>query len=135
MTIWLKSVRHRIALSLKQHPLVYDAARYLSRAFDRSRQYYFLSDIFKTSPAISILQVGANDGMRDDPIREFIVFNSKCTAWLVEPIPALQKALRLNYRRAINSGRVRILPYAISQDQEALSLYQVKNSHASHLPD
>lgn len=135
LTLQLKSARHRIALALKRHPLAYDLARYVSRAWDRSREYYFFLDIFSAFKAISILQIGANDGVRDDPIREFIVFNSKCTAWLVEPIPALQKELLFNYRHAIKKNRIKILPYAISQDHTVLSLYQIKGSYVERLPD
>lgn len=131
----LKRIKHRIALVLKQHPLAYDVTKYFSRTWDRNRQYHFLLDIFRVSKAITILQVGANDGMRDDPIREFIVFNPKCTAWLVEPIPAMQKALHFNYRREIKQNRVKILPYAISQNQASLALFQVKSSYADELPD
>lgn len=132
---FLRRLRHEVALRAKEIPLAYDLIRLLSRAWDGSEQYYFLLDVFRASKEISILQVGANDGIRDDPIREFIVFNPNCKAWLVEPIPMMQKELCKNYSRLVDKKRLSIIPYAISHSRKTLELYQVSSSRAAKIPD
>jgi len=44
-----------------------------------------------------LLQIGANDGIQDDPIRDYILKN-KVTAHLLEPIPIFYKQLCENYK-------------------------------------
>lgn len=48
------------------------------------------------SPALNFVQIGANDGVRQDPIRE-IVLKYKLPGLLVEPIPDFFDRLQANY--------------------------------------
>ncbi len=51
---------------------------------------------------VSFIQIGANDGLRWDPIRKFVV-RDKWKGVFVEPIPDIFKMLENNYRYIKNS--------------------------------
>ena len=50
----------------------------------------------KVYPAATLVQIGANDGIVDDPLREFLL-RGLWRGVLVEPVPYLFERLRRNY--------------------------------------
>jgi FkbM family methyltransferase len=52
--------------------------------------------VFSNIKGLSFIQIGANDGVRGDPIREKVL-NHAWTGLLVEPVPALFEQLKKNY--------------------------------------
>ncbi|MCB1079074.1 MAG: FkbM family methyltransferase [Verrucomicrobiae bacterium] len=48
---------------------------------------------------IIVVQIGANDGLHDDPIRHFILHRG-WEGLLIEPVPSIFKSLRANYANA-----------------------------------
>jgi len=73
----------------------------LSRQILRRKDpvYNFFDDYSKRyGSAIKFLQIGANDGLRNDPIREHILRN-QWDGVLVEPIPGIFEILVNNYNK------------------------------------
>ena len=60
-----------------------------------------------------VLQIGANDGIQDDPLHQFIL-NNKCEAHLLEPVPRYFKDLVKNYKKAkyVNCHNCAIAEYS-----------------------
>lgn len=59
--------------------------------------YQVLNNFFNKNPAATFIQIGANDGMTNDPFREFIIRKS-VRGVLVEPIPFAFIELKRNYQ-------------------------------------
>jgi FkbM family methyltransferase len=94
---------HDITRSLKSNVrsmtrrLGYDIIRYVEqpqRPFDLLR--LIVSHRVATSGPFRFVQIGANDGMMDDPMRHLIL-EFGLTGLLVEPLPDLCSRLRANY--------------------------------------
>jgi FkbM family methyltransferase len=79
---WLGQQRHRLAERLRPQPQ--RKLRFLLAAFARAY------------PHASFVQIGANDGILEDPLREFVLANP-WNGILVEPVPYLFERLRRNY--------------------------------------
>ena len=93
-----------------------------------------LSELFIQNEINSIIQIGANDGVRFDELNEFInTYKTECL--LVEPIKDNFIKLREKYN---NSKFVKLENSAISIDGEISFLYKVeKNSlslYGNHIP-
>lgn len=131
----LKHVRHQYVQFIKKFPRLYDISRSLSRVFERDEVYVFLRHFSKQYKNINLLQIGANDGLRNDPIREFIVSNRHWRGVLVEPIPYLMQHLQRNYAYTNSNGRLCFENVAISPHQEFLYLWKIKDIEISHFPD
>jgi FkbM family methyltransferase len=132
---FLRKARHKASLAAKKSPILYDILRRLSRFGEQDALYLFLREFASYNSKASVLQLGANDGIRDDPIREFVIWNSGWHAYLVEPLPDQVRDLRRNYRRQIQTGRVTIIPTAIAKSPEPITLYRVKRSEMHRFHD
>jgi FkbM family methyltransferase len=77
----------------------------------------------------AILQIGANDGLMDDPIHEVVV-ELKLPALLVEPLPDMFEQLKRNYE---GHPDIRFENCAIGGRGGIADLYRVKGD-ATHLP-
>ncbi len=77
----------------------------------------------------AIIQIGANDGVMDDPVRQAIL-NLNLPALLVEPLPDIVEKLKSNY-----AGRrfVRLENVAISTTSGEAEIFRV-SAQAHHLP-
>jgi FkbM family methyltransferase len=85
---------------IKEHPLLYDnlikLKRYLGLGV-KSQIFSALDDFSKSHKRrIKFIQIGANDGLRNDPIREFII-RDNWSGLLVEPLPYAFNELKRNY--------------------------------------
>jgi len=69
-----------------------------------------------------LVQVGANDGVRADPIRQFIRMKP-CRALLAEPLPDMVEALQSSY--SATSG-VTICQMAVHDNMRSLTMYGVR---------
>jgi FkbM family methyltransferase len=83
-----------------------------------------------TGDSTTLLQIGANDGVRKDPVRELIK-RYNLSAILVEPIPHLFEALINNY-----SGypKIRFENVAVSSKAGTALIYRI-DPHAKEFPD
>jgi FkbM family methyltransferase len=73
------------------------------------------------NPNPFLLQIGANDGLRDDPVHE-IIRQRKLPALLIEPIPSFFADLQINYA---DCPQVRFANYAIGAGNGVQQLYQI----------
>ena len=71
-----------------------------------------------------VLQIGANDGVRADPIRRFVV-NHKWRGLLIEPLPVVFEELKQNYA---GLSRVALRNIAIAEGDGHLPFYVPQKS-------
>jgi FkbM family methyltransferase len=82
---------------------------------------------------LTYVQVGANDGVRFDPIHNFVRANRhRITGVVVEPLPDLFEVLRRNYR---DCPGVVAVNAAIHNEKRRATLYRVDPRRAVGLPD
>jgi FkbM family methyltransferase len=79
---------------------------------------------FSNKDNISILQIGANDGISADPIYDLIKNNKKINAYLVEPQKDAFNVLTTNYSDILSENRINLLNYAITNKNEQIKLYK-----------
>jgi FkbM family methyltransferase len=94
--------------------VLYDAARTLERALGiRTPISRFLSAFSRAHQGrVNFIQIGANDGLRNDPVREFVI-HQQWSGVLVEPLPGIFELLQRNYRR-VAPGRLAFANTAIA---------------------
>ena len=92
---------------------------------DECRRY--LRDIVKSRPQFSILQVGAFDGVSNDPVHELILTFPHVRAVLLEPQPTPYAALRRLWQ---DDPRVATIQAALGAACGERRLYVIAESHA-----
>lgn len=78
----------------------------------------------------SLLQIGANDGVRFDPVR-YSIIKHNLSAVLVEPLPDLFRQLQSNYA---DQPKIKFENVAVSNFSGEAELFRIKNN-MNHLPD
>lgn len=118
--------------TLKASSRLFDAVKRASRlAGVRSPLYRRLNAEPRLRRSIRFIQVGANDGISYDPIREFII-RYGWTGIVIEPIPSICALLQRNYRAY---PAVRALNCAVSYGQrESLTIYSVAAASLGRFP-
>lgn len=84
---------------VRNHPALYDRARRLKRvlAHRADPSYEALARFSRARDGrVNFVQIGANDGLRNDPLRPFIV-GEDWRGVLVEPLPTVFPLLKRNY--------------------------------------
>ncbi|MCD6051977.1 MAG: methyltransferase FkbM family, partial [Verrucomicrobia bacterium] len=120
------SNRAKLSWALKRHPRLFDAIRSASRSIgSRSPVYDKLAAFFRAHSGGTFVQIGANDGISNDPIREFIVDNEQWRGAFVEPMPYLLEQCRHNYR-SCQPGRFRFINAAVSNITGQLEMWRFK---------
>jgi FkbM family methyltransferase len=116
-------------LLLKKVPVLYDLKTAVGhRLSGNDAPLHRLLDRYTRSKQapVTFLQVGANDGLWNDPLRYFVV-SSGWRGVLVEPLPEAFAALRKNYRR--QRRRLHFLRSAVSPaGRSSIELYRVDPS-------
>lgn len=121
---------------VKKWPIVHDKFKRLQRLLGiRNNLVAWLDDFSKQRSEVIFVQVGANDGIRDDPVREYIVRNSKWRGLLIEPIPSLFAELKRNYKYCNSNDRLVFENIAISDHVGTLRLWRLMESQYSKYPD
>jgi FkbM family methyltransferase len=119
---------------VKQFPRLFDAARRVSRLLGyRSDVYQHLSAHFGRAGEVTFLQIGANDGITTDPIREFVVSSDRWKGVLVEPQPDMFAQCVGNYRYC-NHGQLHFLQAAVSDTPGSLELWKIQDRHLPEFP-
>jgi len=119
--------------TIRSSPRLFDALKRVKRAVrhEPDPAYAFFSRYSRMrGNRINFLQIGANDGMRNDPFREFIVGGWR--GILVEPIPQAFALLRSNY--AYVADRLVFLNAAVTRDDGSLVLYTFDQKFLAGLP-
>lgn len=89
---------------LLYHPPLFDFAKRWQRRFlGFPEDQLFLIKAAKSSQIKTVMQIGANDGIRNDPVRELVV-NCGLDGIFVEPDPAAFSELKRSYSHLINRG-------------------------------
>ena len=80
----------------------------------------FLRNLFSSGDVRSVVQIGANDGIQNDPLRQYLVAPGNYHATLVEPIPFYIESLRNLYA---NRRDVRIVQAAVGSIESQKKLF------------
>lgn len=99
---------------LRRSPLLYDSAKTAKRALGITTPVSRFLRRFSIAHdrRINFVQIGASDGLRRDPVREFVVGHG-WSGLLVEPLPGVFELLKRNYRR-VAEGRLTFVNAAIA---------------------
>ena len=125
------SQRQRAIAWLRTHPRLFDITKKVSRvAGATNRVYEFLKDFTLQYPRCKFLQIGSNDGLMVDPLREFIVWND-WNGILVEPVPRVFECLKKNYRHLTGLQFVNV---AISDSVGSLRIWSIREDALKQLP-
>lgn len=76
-----------------------------------------------------IIQVGSNDGISNDHLRDFIK-DTACNVYLIEPLPFLVKKLRELYK---DHGNVKVLEFAILPKVDIAPFYHLNTISAKEM--
>jgi FkbM family methyltransferase len=87
---------------------------------------YLVRDQLKKKSGLFFVQVGANDGFLDDPLRSLII-EHRLPGLLIEPLPDLFDKLRLNYK---DQSQLLYENIAISAAEGTIAMYRVKSDAA-----
>lgn len=121
----------------KSRPSFYDKLNYFRRLmrFREGRLYSFL-DAYSQSKGrdVSFVQIGANDGLRNDPVREFVV-RDHWHGILVEPLPEAFQMLVNNYRYLKNDDLIFENCAIHSSTENALEIFTYSDEYLRGLPD
>ena len=86
----------RVSDLVKQFPLVHRALRRVYCVF-RPGIRFRMEKAFRSEKDIFVLKIGANDGVKNDPIGDYLLSDSRYRGVLVEPIPHYACLLKNNY--------------------------------------
>ena len=119
---------------LKTRPRLYDWYIRMKRLRGRKRSSFDFFDTFskESGHPVSFVQIGANDGLRNDPIREFIV-RDRWTGILIEPLPTAFIELKRNYHY-LKNPYLFFVNAAISNEGGHLSFWTFKEAFLAGLP-
>jgi FkbM family methyltransferase len=117
---------------LRARPRLYDTVRRFDLRWPPSRTFF--SDFSRSRGGnVTFLQIGANDGLRNDPIREFVV-RQRWSGIFVEPLPNVFQLLQENYRHVLGSKLVFVNAAISSTDGDHLSFWTFQDDFLRNLP-
>lgn len=108
---------------VKSRPRLYDLLKRLKSSLRiRNPSYAFFHELSRlNNNKVRFIQIGASDGLRSDPIREFVL-RYEWVGILVEPLPSVFCELKKNYESY--ASRLTFINAAISySNSEAISFW------------
>lgn len=132
----LKKLRRCVADFFRARPALYDIARQarLRLIGPRSQIGRQLDQYTRTKAGnLTFLQIGASDGLRNDPLRDFVV-RDRWSGVFVEPLPDVFPLLKKNYARLAARGNLRFVNAAVSSRSASLPFYTFSNTFLSKKP-
>lgn len=121
---------------LKSFPRVFDFAKRLRRLLGvrQDKLYLALNAYASNRPGdITFIQIGANDGLHNDPVREFAL-SGRWSGLMVEPLPGAFRRLILNYSYR-KDLRVSFINCAVSDGSgRPLELFTFEDAFLASLP-
>lgn len=106
---------------LKRFPLVHKGLRRVYCLF-RPGIRFWVEKTFRERSDISVLKIGANDGVKDDPIGDYLLSDRRYHGVLVEPVPYYARLLADNFAL---TARFSIEQVAVSQSSGHMRMYYV----------
>lgn len=102
----------------------------------KANNFLFLDSLLNKLVAkngkVNFIQIGGNDGINDDPLHWFIVWNkAKISGVILEPVQDYFKELEQNYS---NYPNIETLNLAIHNTETEMIINRVNPDHASVLP-
>ena len=126
---------NRIKGLLRSRPLLYDLAIPVKRALGwKTPSYDFFNQFSQMhNRSVNFIQIGANDGLRNDPIREFVVRDGWAGIF-VEPLPEVFTQLKKNYHRVRASHLVFVNAAISRSNSESISFWTFDDRFLAALP-
>lgn len=121
---------------IKTRPHLYDIMKRTKRQiFPESDPIFEFFDEFSKSRnrKVSFIQIGASDGLRNDPIREFVI-RDRWSGIFVEPLPAVFELLKANYAYSKNPNLVFVNAAISSSDLDTVSFWTFDDAALTNLP-
>lgn len=115
------SIALKASNSLKKFPAIHNIARRIYCVF-RPGLRFQVEQAFRKYDDVFVLKIGANDGVENDPLAEFLMNDSRYRGLLVEPIPFYARMLSANYE---GTGRFKIEQAAIAAQEGETAMYYV----------
>ena len=106
---------------LKRFPLVHKGLRRVYCLF-RPGIRFWVEKTFRERSDIFVLKIGANDGVKDDPIADYLLSDSRYHGVLVEPVPYYARLLGDNFDI---TARFSIEQAAISHSSGQMKMYYI----------
>ncbi len=125
----LPSFAVRVSELVKQFPLLHKGLRRIYCLFHPGIRFR-IEQTFRYQRDIFVLKIGANDGMTNDPIGDYLLSDSRYHGVLVEPVPHYARMLAHNFAP---TGRFSIEQVAVSQSSGETKVYYVAENAADLL--
>src|SRR6266480_212380 len=119
----------RVSEFVKQFPLLHKGLRRAYCLFHPGIRFH-VEETFRCQRDIFVLKIGANDGMTNDPIGDYLLSDSRYHGVLVEPVPHYARMLAHN---SAPTGRFSIEQVAVSQSSGETKVYYVAENAADLL--
>jgi FkbM family methyltransferase len=101
--------------------MIHDLVRRLYCVF-RPGIRFCVEHTFRNLDEVFVLKIGANDGVENDPLADFLLHDQRYRGVLVEPIPSYAKMLSANYEGTL---RFKIEQAAIAAEDGKTTMYYV----------
>ena len=112
----------------------------INTIFNKIKKYYnnyfaislknSINNIFSKHDDLLVIQIGANDGIQNDPLREYLKSPGKYKAILVEPLPFFIENLNTLYS---NRNDIKIIQGAAGCEEDTKTLYYIPNEIAYNM--
>jgi hypothetical protein len=124
----------KVTKLLKYVPPAFDNCLALGRLLGYTNPVYeTLKQYFLVHQQGQFIQIGANDGISNDPIREFVIRNSNWRGVFVEPLPEFFSRCRYNYSY-YEPERFQFIQAACSENIGSLKLWKIKDDELKQFP-
>jgi|AntRauTorcE11898_2_1112593.scaffolds.fasta_scaffold10584_2 FkbM family methyltransferase len=100
---------------------------------EKPREKFFRKSFNSIAPPIKVMQIGANDGIRSDPLREFII-DFPCKAIFIEADPVCFKELQANYSYLQNGNLFFENLAVVPEKQQDLNFYTLSEEYRKNIP-
>ena len=120
------TIRERLAGFARKSPPLFDFTKTMVRRLGLVTPplYERVRDFARGRDHVNFLQIGSNDGISNDPLREFIAGSKKWRGCLVEPLPHVFEHLKNNYAY-LHRADLHFKNSAVSDHSGSLSLYRI----------
>lgn len=118
---------------IRSQPRLFDTLKAVKRKVSSAPdpQYDWLDRFSHSMRKVRFVQIGANDGLRNDPVREFVI-RDRWEGVLIEPLPDVFELLKRNY--AGHRG-LQFLNAAIAAEEGSLSFWTFQSQFLAGLSE
>ncbi|WP_234571622.1 FkbM family methyltransferase [Rhodohalobacter sp. 614A] len=130
----INKIKKSVFELLLKNPKVFDSYRIFTDKFkSKSEEKLFLRNaIVGIKDPIRIIQIGANDGLRSDPVRELII-DFKCKALLIEADPVCYEILKENYSYLKEKDIIFLNVAVVPNKEDNIGFYSLSEEFRSKL--